>query len=523
MNEHDALPEPTRRLIDDYLDGLLDEAGTRALEELLCGDAALRSYFARYAHLHTELHLEARAQEATERVIRQIEPAVAERSGPTRHVLEKGWARWLALAACLVVSVGLGGWLVAWRDGAAARGEPAIAWLVNAQNCQWGQGAGPVGDLQGGSILRLDRGLVEIRFQCGAHVVLEGPASLELISSRSARLAKGKLTARVPSSTTGFEILSSQGKVIDLGTEFGMSVSDTGATNVYVFEGKVEARATDSAKAKTVSLTQNQSARIANGQVTLQEQAGKGKEEFIRAIIPPPIVLPRIFRLTFDRSHPGSIRGADGTGTGLTHRLPGTGDLLHEWDSNLRLDTDARQLELTTTNSDVNTQYQLKHGEYLGARLSDLGFTGKEDFSVTATFPDIPALEFVGQFGLYAGVGSNRNVRGGVIGRRETGQYTQFFVNNKDGKDTPPNMVGLLSTGTSLRLTLSRLRGEYSLMVENLTSGGSSTLAAIRHPTFLDEEKDLYVGLFGANTQSEVRKTLTIKEFAVTVWTTASP
>jgi hypothetical protein len=67
-------------------------------------------------------------------------------------------------------------------------------------------------------------------------------------------------------------------------------------------------------------------------------------------------------------------------------------------------------------------------------------------------------------------------------------------------------------------LTLKRVRGEYSLTVENLTAGSSSTLA-IRHPDFLDGERELYVGLFGANTQSEVRKTLTIKEFSVTVWT----
>ena len=76
----------------------------------------------------------------------------------------------------------------------------------------------------------------------------------------------------------------------------------------------------------------------------------------------------------------------------------------------------------------------------------------------------------------------------------------------------------LLSPGTDLRLTLKRTSGKYALTVENLTDGGASSLT-IRHPDFLDNEKDLFVGLFGANTQSEVRKTLTVKEFSVTVWT----
>src|SRR5262249_34909628 len=183
-----------------------------------------------------------------------------------------------------------------------SRGELAIAWLVNAQNCEWADGAGPLGDLRGGTSVRLERGLAEVRFECGARVVLEGPASLELLSGKSARLLHGKLTARVPSPTARFEVVSPQGKVIDLGTEFGVSVLDTGATEVYVFEGEVEARAAEG-KAAGVNLTQNQAARIADGRVTLRPLAPGSKEDrFVRAIVPPPVVLPRTLRLTFDRA-----------------------------------------------------------------------------------------------------------------------------------------------------------------------------------------------------------------------------
>ncbi len=78
-----------------------------------------------------------------------------------------------------------------------------------------------------------------------------------------------------------------------------------------------------------------------------------------------------------------------------------------------------------------------------------------------------------------------------------------------------------MTTGDDLRLTLRRLGGQYSLVVDNLTRNSSSTLA-IAHPSFLDAETDLYLGLFGANTQSDDRKTLTIREFSVTVWTAQS-
>jgi len=129
----------------------------------------------------------------------------------------------------------------------------------------------------------------------------------------------------------------------------------------------------------------------------------------------------------------------------------------------------------------------------------------------------------VGQFGLYAGAQSDESIRGGLIGHQEPGQYTQFLVNNDKGCDSPDICkVGLLSTGTDLRLTLKRTGGKYSLTVENLTTGNTSTLT-VRHPDFLDGNRDLYVGLFGANTQSEVRKTLIFKDFQATVWTAVNP
>jgi hypothetical protein len=159
-------------------------------------------------------------------------------------------------------------------------------------------------------------------------------------------------------------------------------------------------------------------------------------------------------------------------------------------------------------------------GEYLGVRLADLGFTGAEDFAVTVAIPKIPALKRVGQFGLYAGTKSDRNIRGGVISKKEPGQYTQFMVNNNGGIDTDVHFVGLSSVGDDLRLTLRREAGKYTLTVANETTGGSTTLA-IRHPDFLDGERGLYVGLFGANTMSEERRTLVIKEMRVTVWTAA--
>jgi RNA polymerase sigma factor (sigma-70 family) len=316
-----------------------------------------------------------------------------------------------------------------------------------------------------------------------------------------------------------------------------------------------------------------------------------------------PSTLPHTVRLTFGRSAGASIRDVNGLATGLTHRLPGTGSRLPEHDPNLRLDPDKAQLELTITRSDLNqtgglamalrgnatreksvarsdlnpkdvlkdvllslarrghpsSQAEdpgvrlLSQGEYLGVRLSDLGFTGKEDFAITATIPNIPALEPCGQFGLYVGTKSDRNIRGGLImwPRGSARITTQFLVNNNGGPDTDLCLLGLLSPGTDVRLTMKRTAGKYALTVENLTTGSASTLTTkdlpvlgtnsvvvdknappgqypalvprstlIAHPAFLDNESDLYVGLIGADPYNNALRgtTLIIKDFAVTVW-----
>jgi hypothetical protein len=530
MSEGEPLPRRLQDLLDDFLDGLLDEAGVRELEAVLRADAGARRVFVRYARLHTDLHLEIRARQASERALQRIEQAAQTPSAapaPTGSA-RVGWGqvarlltrKRLVAAACLLVAVGVG-WRLLTSAGAAP--EAAVAWLVNAQNCKWADGVEPAGNMLPGRTLTIERGLAEIRFQCGARVVVEGPARLELLSAKSARLLHGKLTAKVPEAAAGFHVLSPQAKVIDLGTEFGMAVSDNGATDVYVFEGKVEAQPAGAGDAsRPVSLSRHQGAQIADGKVRL-DPAAPGR--FVRSIVPAPVVIPRTLSVRFDRPGEPGLADVAGRGMGLTHRLPGTGSGLPGFDPNLRLDTARQRLELTTTNSDLNTQYKLDQGEYLGVRLRDVGFTGTEDFAATATFLDIPALEFVGQFGLYAGAKSDLNIRGGLLSAKkgEAGQYTQFLVNNHQGGiDSDIYKVGLLSTGTDLRLTLKRTAGKYALTVDNLTDGGSSTLS-IRHPELLDRERDLYVGLFGANTQSNVRKTLLIKDVQITVWTGVPP
>ena len=400
---------------------------------------------------------------------------------------------------------------------AAAAAPANVAWLVNAQDCRWADSDETPGrDMTAGKVLRLEGGLAEVEFDQGARVILQGPATLELVAGNRARLLRGAMTARVPTRAHGFTVFSPQGEVVDLGTEFGLAIDPAGkTTSVHVFEGELTA-ATRQGTAAPIRLSAGEEARIDSQAVQLH--AAAKDREFTRAIVPPPAIHARRLRLDFKRPIAGSIRDADGLGIGLTHRLGGTGAALAECDPNLRLRTDRGALELTTTRSDLNKQVGMDSGEYFGLALRDLGFTGREDFTISAEVPNIPGLAEVGQFGLYAGVASDRAIRGGVLRQPAADRYQLFLVNNVNGLDQDIGEVGLTTTGDDIRFTLKRVADRYSFLVENLTRHSSYTLTIEPSP-FLDDRTDLAVGIFGANAQSDVRKTLTIQQVEITVFT----
>ena len=91
--------------------------------------------------------------------------------------------------------------------------------------------------------LTVSRGIVRLDFSSGARVAVEGPAQLELVDEMRLVLHRGVVTATVPQSASGFVIDTDSAHVVDLGTAFGVSVSDAGLTDVCVFEGEVEVSA----------------------------------------------------------------------------------------------------------------------------------------------------------------------------------------------------------------------------------------------------------------------------------------
>jgi hypothetical protein len=156
---------------------------------------------------------------------------------------------------------------VASLDGEMSDMDDVVAHLSASQNGKWkGAAFGAGEELHRGQQLQLVSGLVEVAFDSGAVVTLEGPASLQLTSAWEAVLHRGTLKAQVPKEAIGFRVSNPAVEVVDLGTEFSMVADDTGATEVFVLKGSVETRAGD--ESQPLVLREREARRFAKGKRT---------------------------------------------------------------------------------------------------------------------------------------------------------------------------------------------------------------------------------------------------------------
>lgn len=88
-------------------------------------------------------------------------------------------------------------------------------------------------------VINLDSGTMRLKFLNGVMVALRGPAHLELIEPNRCILSAGQLVAKVPESAIGFTVETPAGRVVDLGTEFGVEIGNEGATQTLVLKGRV--------------------------------------------------------------------------------------------------------------------------------------------------------------------------------------------------------------------------------------------------------------------------------------------
>ncbi len=319
-------------------DGAIDDDGLARIETLVTGDAEVRRFYIRFSTLCGGLRWlnagEGRGMAGSPAIDVSVGAAVEHPVGtavelphqldpepqipeppfptlstthyplPTSHFSVGSWA-----FSCMVATVIMGGALLGlWAikvthhqhiaeapsQSAPSETMPEMVFvgrITGMVDVKWSDDPHFLPPLSSRAYVPLGRkyilssGLLEITYDSGAKVILEGPCTYEVESTAGGYLALGKLTARVekerseargqksdpsplsPLPSPLFSVRTPTALITDLGTEFGVEVDKAGASKAHVFQGMVEMRLADGGRGEplTIQLGVGESGRVEHG------------------------------------------------------------------------------------------------------------------------------------------------------------------------------------------------------------------------------------------------------------------
>lgn len=257
---------------------------------------------------------------------------------------------------------------------------------------------GPGGRLPAGR-LNLIEGAVELTFDDGAQVVLEAPVEVELVSASRLWLQRGKMVAKVPEEAIGFTVSTAAGSIVDLGTEFGVGVTDTGDTQVQVMQGVVALAAKSSGEnVPRLTLTEGQ-ARYIQAEGSQISKLEFDEQAYLRNVPSSP------YELAVMRDRPFAYWRFDGTGNAV--------ESIGRVESNSPLGSGVSLVGLAGQ-AQVGSAAAEFSGAHDGIMLSDLASELlKRDFTLEAWVKPIEIPESTGAMRILSNFYSSAGIRGG--------------------------------------------------------------------------------------------------------------
>ena len=184
------------------------------------------------------------------------------------------------------------------------------------------------------------KGFAKIRFNSGVTVHLESPAKFMFDSADQMRLEYGQLAARVPKAAKGFRVDTPTCQIIDLGTEFGVTISELGETKVQMFDGKASLASKIGEQQRSAFLTKGQARRVdMAGRMSVVSFAPNA---FVREINSQTQI---VWRGETELDLADMVGGGNGLGTGMAGAGidPTTGNARHLFDEGILLTQSASQ------------------------------------------------------------------------------------------------------------------------------------------------------------------------------------
>ena len=253
--------KPTlEHLIHGYFDDTLSDAEASELNALIKSDSAAADKFAEIALLHQSLEDGFQSGNIATRF-----PSFKVNSAPFWPRLKPMLPWGLAAAAGIIALIAFNNSPPEPTPSPVAEKEElhdtGFAVLTRVVDAKWSGDNSPTkGDFLTEGALELSRGLVQIEFLSGVSLVVEGDAAFDIISPDEMRLVRGKLRAHVPEHAIGFQIHTTRGTALDLGTEFALDLTEDNC-ELHVIDGEVEWHAKDE---KEILLTGGKGLRLSD-------------------------------------------------------------------------------------------------------------------------------------------------------------------------------------------------------------------------------------------------------------------
>lgn len=235
-------------LVSARFDESASETESAELETRLLNDPAARSLYLDHVEIHAELVNRGARQRGTGQVA-AIDEAIIGSVSPEIVRAPGRWAQrgWKIATAAVAASVLIGS-AVLWNPAgpsSASEGSVATATIHGStSDCRWfvddQRIHGRTADVRPNDEICVVSGELSLEFASGVDVSIRGPAVLTALSPMRARMQRGSARASVSPGAEGFTIETPSAEVVDLGTVFGVGVSDSAVTRVAVFEGEVD-------------------------------------------------------------------------------------------------------------------------------------------------------------------------------------------------------------------------------------------------------------------------------------------
>lgn len=265
-----------RQLVDGMLDGRLSRAEAARLEERMEEDVWAMDYY-----------LSLSGQEVL------LADALKDLSLDSDEVFQSSISKfpvWAGIAAAVAILAGVTFITIRQSEDSgftAAQENPnAGATLTNEVGATWDGTPRIIGSgLEKGSVVKLSSGLAELTHQSGTRLLIEGPAYYQISGPNSGKLDFGKVVAEVPPGAEGFTIEYKDGKVVDFGTEFAISLP-IGATSaeVGVFRGEVRVQQGKDTINDATPLYTGHAIRTASSSTTGLRSIPFDQDQFVRTI-----------------------------------------------------------------------------------------------------------------------------------------------------------------------------------------------------------------------------------------------